>query len=143
MKKIFAAAALLLAMTACGGSQKKALPLEGTTWKLAKMEAIPAKAIDAEADFFTLEFNAADTMVAGRTNCNRFFGRYALKGKKLEFENMGMTRMACPDMQYEDAFVKMLDDVDRFEIKGSELTFFDDDKSLAVFKAVEKEPAKK
>ena len=49
----------------------------------------------------------------------------------------------CPDMQYEDAFVKMLDDVDRFEIKGSELTFFDDDKSLAVFKAVEKEPAKK
>ena len=96
-----------------------------------------------EADFFTLEFNAADTMVAGRTNCNRFFGRYELKGKKLEFENMGMTRMACPDMQYEDAFVKMLDDVDRFEIKGSELTFFDDDKSLAVFKAVEKEPAKK
>ena len=52
MKKIFAAAALLLAMTACGGSQKEALPLEGTTWKLAKMEAIPAKAIDAEADFF-------------------------------------------------------------------------------------------
>ena len=60
MKKIFAAAALLLAMTACGGSQKKALPLEGTTWKLAKMEAIPAKAIDAEADelFAAAEENA-------------------------------------------------------------------------------------
>ena len=138
-----ALAIALFAMTACGGSQKKALPLEGTTWKLAKMEAIPAKAVDAEADFFTLEFNAADTMVAGRTNCNRFFGKYELKGKELELKNLGMTRMACPDMQYEDAFVKMLDDVDRFEIKGSELTFFDDDKSLAVFKAVEKEPAKK
>jgi len=142
MKKIFAAAALLLAMTACGGSQKEALPLEGTTWKLAKMEAIPAKAIDAEADFFTLEFNAADTMVAGRTNCNRFFGKYELKGKELELKNLGMTRMACPDMQYEDAFVKMLDEVDRFEIKGAELTLFDDHKALAVFKAVEKEPAK-
>mgnify|MGYP003071906492 FL=1 len=142
MKKIFAAAALLLAMTACGGSQKKALPLEGTTWKLAKMEAIPAKAIDAEADFFTMQFSAADTLVSGRTNCNRFFGRYELKGQKLEFENLGMTRMACPDMQYEDAFVKMLDEVDRFEIKGAELTLFDDHKALAVFKAVEKEPAK-
>ena len=142
MKKIFAAAALLLAMTACGGSQKKALPLEGTTWKLAKMEAIPAKAIDAEADFFTLQFSAADTLVSGRTNCNRFFGKYELKGQKLEFENLGMTRMACPDMQYEDAFVKMLDEVDRFEIKGAELTLFDDHKALAVFKAVEKEPAK-
>ena len=142
MKKIFAAAALLLAMTACGGSQKKALPLEGTTWKLAKMEAIPAKAVDAEADFFTLQFSAADTLVSGRTNCNRFFGKYELKGQKLEFENLGMTRMACPDMQYEDAFVKMLDEVDRFEIKGAELTLFDDHKALAVFKAVEKEPAK-
>lgn len=45
-------------------------------------------------------------------------------------------------MQYEDAFVKMLDEVDRFEIKGAELTLFDDHKALAVFKAVEKEPAK-
>ena len=141
MKKYFAAAALLMMMAACG-SQKEALPLEGTTWKLAKMEAIPAKAVDAEADFFTLQFSAADTLVSGRTNCNRFFGRYELKGKKLEFENMGMTRMACPDMQYEDAFVKMLDEVDRFEIKGAELTLFDDHKALAVFKAVEKEPAK-
>ena len=134
MKKYFAAAALLMMMAACGsaGQDKK---LEGTTWKLAKMEAIPA-------DFFTLEFNAADTMVAGRTNCYRFFGKYELKCKELELKNLGMTRMACPDMQYEDAFVKMLDEVDRFEIKGAELTLFDDHKALAVFKAVEKEPAK-
>lgn len=98
----------------------------------------PAAAVGKEADFFTLEFNAADTMVAGRTNCNRFFGKYELKGKELELKNLGMTRMACPDMQYEDAFVKMLDEVDRFEIKGAELTLFDDHKALAVFKAVEK-----
>ena len=75
MKKYFAAAALLMMMAACGsaGQDKK---LEGTTWKLAKMEAIPAAAVGKEADFFTLEFNAADTMVAGRTNCNRFFCNY-------------------------------------------------------------------
>ena len=131
MKKYFAAAALLMMMAACGsaGQDKK---LEGTTWKLAKMEAIPAAAVGKEADF----------LVAGRTNCNRFFGKYELKGKELELKNLGMTRMACPDMQYEDAFVKMLDEVDRFEIKGAELTLFDDHKALAVFKAVEKEPAK-
>ena len=143
MKKIFAAAVLLGAMTACGGSQQKALPLEGTQWKLAKMEAIPAKAIAAEEDFFTLEFNAADTMVAGRTNCNRFFGKYELKGQKLEFENLGMTRMACPEMQYEDAFVKLLDEVDGYEIKGEELKFYDDKKLLAEFRAVQDAAAKK
>lgn len=134
MKRMIAAAALLAAMTACGGSQKKSLPLEGTTWKLAKMDVIPAKNIDAEPDFFTLEFNAADTMVTGRTNCNRFFGKYELKGQQLEFENLGMTRMACPEMQYEDAFVKMLDEVDRYEIDGSKLKFYDDKKVLAEFR---------
>ena len=134
MKKYFAAAALLVTMAACGSAAHDKT-LEGTTWKLAKMESIPATAINLETDFFTLEFNAADTMVAGRTNCNRFFGRYELKGKKLEFENMGMTRMACPDMQYEDAFVRMLDEVDRYEIVGSELKLYDDKTLLAGFRA--------
>ena len=142
MKKIFAAAALLVTMAACGSAAQDKT-LEGTTWKLAKMESIPATAINQETDFFTLEFNAADTMVAGRTNCNRFFGRYELKGQKLEFENLGMTRMACPEMQYEDAFVKMLDEVDRYEIKGSELKFYDDKKVVAEFRAVQDAAAKK
>ena len=142
MKKIYAAAALLLVLTACGGSQKKDMPLEGTTWKLGKMEAIPSTAIHAESDFFTLQFSAADTMVAGRTNCNRFFGKYELKGRELKFENLGMTRMACPDMEYEDAFVKMLDEVDRYEIKGSALKLYDDKKVVAEFSAVTQPAAK-
>lgn len=141
MKNYFAAAALLLTMAACGNAGHDK-PLEGTTWKLTRMDGIPSAAIDREADFFTLEFNTADTMVAGRTNCNRFFGKYELKGNELDFENLGMTRMACPDMQYEDAFVKMLDEVDRFEIKGSQLTLMDDHKTLAVFKATDKPTAK-
>ena len=142
MKKYFAAAALLMMMAACGsaGQDKK---LEGTTWKLAKMEAIPAAAVGKEADFFTLQFSAADTLVSGRTNCNRFFGKYELKGQKLEFENLGMTRMACPEMQYEDAFVKMLDEVDGYEIKGEELKFYDDKKLLAEFRAVQDAAAQK
>ena len=141
MKKYFAAAALLMMMAACGsaGQDKK---LEGTTWKLAKMEAIPAAAVGKEADFFTLEFNAADTMVAGRTNCNRFFGRYALNGNELEFDNMGMTRMACPEMEYENAFMEMLNGVDGYAIECETLTLLGNGKALAVFKAVEKEPAK-
>lgn len=140
MKKFVAAAALLFAMTACGGAHKS-LPLEGTTWKLSEMKGIPATAIDAEADFFTLQFNAADTMVAGRTNCNRFFGRYELKGSRLSFDQMGMTRMACPDMAYEDAFVKMLSEVDRYAVEGQELKLYGEDRPLATFRAVEADAA--
>lgn len=141
MKRIFAATALLLAMTACMGGYKN-VPLAGTMWKLASMEGIPATAISAEADAFTLMFESQEKMVAGRTNCNRFFGKYQEMGTDLEFTEMGMTRMACPDMQYEDAFVKMLDEVDGFKIKGDELTLMDDDHQLAVFRA-EKPAAQK
>ncbi len=134
MKGMLAAATLLFAMTACCGSSQKELPLEGTTWKLAGMESIPASAIASEEDAFTLEFNAADTLVAGRTNCNRFFGSYELKGKSLKFGTLGMTRMACPEMQYEDTFVRMLDGVDGYEIKGSELKLLDGDQVVATFR---------
>ncbi len=135
IKNLFAAAALL-ATTACGGSHD--LPLEGTTWKLARMQGIPDSAIAAEEDAFTLEFDAADTLVAGRTNCNRFFGRYEVKGDRLHLGDLGMTRMACPDMQYEDRFSEMLSEADRFAIDGSELTLYDDRKPLAVFRAATK-----
>lgn len=135
MKKIlFAAAAALVALTACNGA-RKTVALEGTQWKLEQMEGIPAEAITREADFFTLTFNAADTMVNGRTNCNRFFGRYALNGNELEFDNMGMTRMACPEMEYENAFVEMLNGVDGYAIEGETLTLLGNGKALATFKA--------
>lgn len=134
-EKLFAAAALLLAMTACGGSHDT--PLEGTTWKLASMEAIPVSAVDAEPDFFTLWFDATDTLVSGRTNCNRFFGKYALDGHRLEMKNLGMTRMACPDLQYEEAFVRMLDEVNRYGIREGKLTFYDGDRALATFRSVD------
>lgn len=136
MKKILAAAGLLLAMTACCCQQEN-LPLEGTSWKLSKMESIPATAISAEEDAFTLMFNAADTLVAGRTNCNRFFGPYILNGKSLKFGDLGMTRMACPDLQYETSFVEMLSKVNGFEIKGSDLKLLDGDRVLAEFQGAQ------
>lgn len=140
MKKYFAAAALLVMMAACGTQDQK---LEGTTWKLTQMEAIPATAMNGEADFFTIQFNAADTLVAGRTNCNHFFGKYNLDNEKLTMPTLGMTRMACPDMEYEDAFAQMLSNVQGFKIAGEELTLLGDGQPLATFKAVAEEPATK
>ena len=136
MKKILAAAALLVAMTACGGAQNNR-SLEGTVWKLASMEGIPASAIESEDDAFTLLFNGEEMLVSGRTDCNRFFGSYNVADGALEFGDMGMTRMACPDMQFEDAFVQMLGKVDGFSIEGEELTLFGQQQKLASFKAVE------
>ncbi|WP_300722228.1 META domain-containing protein [uncultured Alistipes sp.] len=136
MKKILlVAATLLVALTACDGG-KKVAALEDTAWKLSKMEGIPTEAITAEADSFTLMFDAADTLLSGRTNCNRIFGKYVHEGDKFDMGNLGMTRMACPDMQYEIRFTKMLSEVDRYEISGSTLKLYEGDKLLAEFRPV-------
>ena len=48
-----------------------------------------------------------------------------------------MTRMACPDLQYEEAFVQMLDEVNRYGIREGKLTFYDGDRALATFRSVD------
>ncbi|MDE5708771.1 MAG: META domain-containing protein [Alistipes sp.] len=136
MKKILAAAALFAVMTACDGVRSDK-PLEGTVWKLTSMEGIPAAAIDSEADAFTLSFDGEEMLAAGRTNCNRFFCNYEAIDGTLAFGEMGTTRMACPDMEFEEAFVRMLGEVDGFSIDGEELTLFSDGQALASFEAVE------
>ena len=142
--------ALLVGMVSCGGHKTESL--DGTVWKLTAMENIPEEAIAAEADAFTLEFNAADTVVYGRTNCNRFFGKYedtkhpsserspmATTGE-LHFGNLGATRMMCPDMEYETAFLQMLGQVNLYAIQDGELTLYGGDsdsyerKPLATFR---------
>lgn len=136
MKIRFAMTALLLSLAACGVSEKASL--NGTTWKLVSMTAIPDEAIAAEPDAFTIEFNAADTMAYGRTNCNRFFGKYTTtEAGELHFGNMGATRMACPDMQYESEFLQMLDAVDRYAIEDGKLTVYANSVPLATFRPAE------
>ena len=84
MKKFFAAAVLLGAMTACCGAQNDK-PLTETTWKLVSMEGIPAAAIEAEDDAFTLVFSGEDMSAAGRTNCNLLFSNYEAIDGNLAF----------------------------------------------------------
>ncbi len=140
MKIRFAMTALLLGLVACGVSEKASL--DGTAWKLVSMTAIPDEAIAAEPDAFALEFDAADTMVYGRTNCNRFFGKYsATEAGELHFGNMAATRMACPDMQYESDFLEMLGTVDRYAIEDGSLTFYANNVPLATFRPFEKQEA--
>ncbi len=132
MKKIFIFAMMLLAMASC--TPQENLPLEGYVWKLTKMEGIPAEAVQANPDFFTLQFDANETIASGRSNCNNFFGEYTLNDKGLIFDELASTRKMCPDMEQEAAYMAMFSMVDNYRINGDELTLTGKGKTLATFK---------
>ena len=64
-----------------------------------------------------------DNKVYGHAGCNRFFGTFELKeGNQITFSQMGATKMFCPNMKTEDAFLKVLSTVDNYSLSGETMT---------------------
>ncbi len=126
-KMIIALSALVVA--ACSHTD---LPLENTQWKLVELngDANPAFAEDG-----TFAFTLDGETINGVGACNRFFGGYELSERNgFKTGMMGMTRMACPNMDLEDAFVRMLDEADSYSIDGDTLVLITDGVEAARFK---------
>ena len=119
MKQILGAAAAMLMLAACG-SPKTNLPLEGTQWKLTEMDGKADPAFAAGEDTFNFTLDPSRMMV--------------------DIERLASTMMACPNMDLESRFAKLLEEADKYEIDGDVLTLFDDGKKALVFKGTKAEP---
>jgi heat shock protein HslJ len=62
-------------------------------------------------------------------------GTYQLDGQKLKFGPLATTRMACPAMPTETAFLKALEATTRYEVSGSSLTLYGADTAVARLEA--------
>ena len=73
------------------------------------------------AEKLTILFTDTNT-VYGMAGCNRFMGRYELsKEKGFTLDPGGMTMMACPDLGFEDMYVKALSGAQYASINGDQL----------------------
>jgi heat shock protein HslJ len=115
-----------------------AAALEGTEWRLVDIggQPSPAAADSTRHPGFTLL--AEGRKVQGSAGCNRMRGTYQLDGDKLKFGPLATTRMACPAMQTETAFLKALKQATRYEISGSSLTLYGADTAVARLEAATK-----
>lgn len=60
----------------------------------------------------TMLFDWDEKRVSGTTGCNRYFTRFELANNNtLNFSEVASTRMACPDMSMENAFLTTLENV--------------------------------
>ena len=115
-----------------------AAALEGTEWRLVDIggQPSPAGADSTRHPGFTLL--ADGRKVQGSAGCNRMTGTYQLDGQKLKFGPLATTRMACPAMQTETAFLKALEATTRYAVNGSSLTLYGADTAVARLEAAAK-----
>lgn len=128
--------ATVLAFAGCKSNSGNKAALTANEWQLKEMTTSEGKAALSER-VPTILLTDTNTMY-GFAGCNRFFGKYTTEGNTIKLEPGGMTMMACPDLKFEDQFVKALAAMTSYSIENGELTFTDKDKKTTlVFKVKE------
>jgi heat shock protein HslJ len=127
MKKILWMVALVATtLVACNKNTNNAQNVSGE-WNLIEMNGQSM----AEAETATLPFigfNQAESSIYGNAGCNSFFGTMVTdenNANALRFDNMGSTKMMCPNMEVEDAMLSALAKVSSIEFNEEELQLKD------------------
>ena len=88
---------------------------------------------------YAAQISFADDRVTGQGPCNRFFGQLVQDATQLRIENLGSTRMACPDLAGEAEFFALLGKVHQADRPKGELVLLDS-KGTAVLHFVSAQP---
>jgi Heat shock protein len=114
-----AVSALLFLTVACGGDRRAELAAH--EWSLQGVIHADSTSSITVPPGVTIRFSDS-TRVVGRGGCNGFSGQYEL-GERAEISigTLGSTMMWCMNMPFEDAYLKMLEGVERFEVSETEL----------------------
>ena len=122
-------------MSAADSNQKPDSELKNTRWRLVELNGDEIRLPEGTSDIhMTLRLD--ENKVNGFAGCNTFFGTYEATENSLRFSKVGATRMACPQLDLESAFLKAIDSVQEYKIQGDELTLFSGGQPVAVFKAL-------
>lgn len=82
-----------------------------------------------------LEFHLSESQVIGDTGCNQISGRFEARADKMAMKYLRTTRMACPDMTFEQEFLSAISNKKlQYTIDNGRLTLTDDDGMVMAFK---------
>ncbi len=130
-------AGVLMLISACAGTNKittPATPLFDTKWLLKKIRS--ETGVEEVATKAFIKFNELKKSGGGNGSCNTFGSSTTINNNEISFKNIFSTKMYCEDVQKtEDAYLKQLGKVNRFEIKGNILLLYTDNDVLLEFLA--------
>lgn len=111
--------AVLLMAAGCKIGNDKAT-LSSHEWQLKEM-VVNGTSVAAPQQMPEIFFTDSTT-VYGSTGCNRFFGTYTIDDKGgMTVQPGGSTMMFCPDMQFEDQYLKALTEITAYTVTPEEL----------------------
>lgn len=118
----------------CRSYQKKTRrPLVGTEWQLIQLGG---QAIQPKEGAFTITLSA-EGKLSGSGACNRLMGSYKTDDKRsLKIEPLASTRMACPDLKEEQAFISAIESATHYDMDGPMLLILSRGELRAVFQAI-------
>jgi len=77
-----------------------------------------------------LEINTKDYVFNGNAHCNNISGKLIVKDDLLVFQDIVGTLMACDELNLENLYVNLLEDVESYKIKSMHLMLFNEDGEL-------------
>jgi copper homeostasis protein (lipoprotein) len=98
--------------------------LEGSRWVLVRLGDQPVMPEEGKPEPYIV-LQSSTKEVAGHGGCNRLSGGYAIKGDTLQLSELTTTRMACPEIQTEHAFLNALESVARWRLMDNQLVLLD------------------
>lgn len=98
-KMIVAVAACAMAFAACNAPKKSDFADMDGEWNITEVDG--SKLTTATGQMPYIGFDLKEGRVYGYSGCNRMMATIDSKTGKPNFENMGSTMMACPDMETE------------------------------------------
>lgn len=98
--------------------------LEGSRWVLVRLGDRPVMPGEGKPEPYIV-LQSGTKQVAGHGGCNRLSGGYTIKGDTLELSELTTTRMACPEIETEQAFLNALESVERWQLMGNQLVLLD------------------
>lgn len=117
---------LFLIIVSCGTvpTGESAISALKNEWVLQDVN-ISQSGLNAEP--ITIIFDAEEpNRISGFAGCNWYGGSYSIQEDNIEFSQVFSTKRACPDLDIESEFLNLLNDVNRFEIRGNNLYLYKD-----------------
>lgn len=116
----------------CGSAIQPNFELAGN-WNLSFIKdfTIPKSKTGKEA---FINFDIQDKMLNGNLGCNNFGAQYQINEGKITFSKMFSTLMACQDMETENKFSSVIEEINNYKVVNNVLQFYKDNDLILTFK---------